>query len=236
MLITNAAFSIAIVDSSLGWRSRANVGSIVTGKLSTQKYPRSSNAFVAELIPEPLRPVIIISLSVLSGSLFLEGIDLRLDQTKIAVLSLEYHRDPFGFGVPENKKVITVTVKEHRGLLGHYRFDAISAGTDDARAAWGGSKFGITLRYCTDLRCLVRSVDDFVLQSQGLLFYLINRLGKRFIHVGIQRHSGERFISPVDNDLRSMTAALYFDDHMRAYRFFSENMFDSFKVVFNVGA
>jgi hypothetical protein len=31
----------------------------VMGRLSTQKYPRSWNAFVAEDIPEPLRPVMI---------------------------------------------------------------------------------------------------------------------------------------------------------------------------------
>jgi hypothetical protein len=31
---------------------------MVKGRLSTQKYPTSSKAFVAELIPDPLKPVI----------------------------------------------------------------------------------------------------------------------------------------------------------------------------------
>jgi ABC-type uncharacterized transport system permease subunit len=35
------------------------VGSKVSGMLSTQKNPRSSNALTADDIPEPLRPVMI---------------------------------------------------------------------------------------------------------------------------------------------------------------------------------
>jgi hypothetical protein len=52
-----AAFSIVTTSSELGISSLVKVGSIVSGRLSTQKYPKSSKALVAELIPEPLNPV-----------------------------------------------------------------------------------------------------------------------------------------------------------------------------------
>ena len=54
---------------------RANVESIVSGRLSTQKYPTSSNALVAELMPDPLRPVMTTNLSAaFSVALFFGGI------------------------------------------------------------------------------------------------------------------------------------------------------------------
>jgi hypothetical protein len=58
MSITSAARSIPF-SAPPAFTSRANVGNIVMGRLSTQKYPRSSNAFVAADIPEPLSPVMI---------------------------------------------------------------------------------------------------------------------------------------------------------------------------------
>lgn len=68
--MTSAAFSIAVIYSALGNNKRAKVCNIVSGKLSTQKYPESSKAFVAEDIPEPLNPVIITKFGRLLFSVF----------------------------------------------------------------------------------------------------------------------------------------------------------------------
>ena len=66
MSMTSAARVMPFSSSSFMTR-RPKVASIVTGRLSTQKYPRSWKAFVSDDMPEPLRPVMI----TISGALCL---------------------------------------------------------------------------------------------------------------------------------------------------------------------
>src|SRR5215203_3694276 len=75
MSMTRAARRIPLSSSWV--TSRPKVGSIVMGRLSTQKYPRSWNALVAEDIPDPLNPVMI----TMSGTVTF-SIDDWLEPTK----------------------------------------------------------------------------------------------------------------------------------------------------------
>lgn len=122
---TIAAFSIALTDSELGRRSFPNVDSIASGRLSTQKYPRSSNAFVAELIPEPLNPVKITSREAAELDVLDRGISLGFDKPKIPVVAFINYRNPLRLGVAENKKIVFIGTQCVRCLLRRNRFDGV---------------------------------------------------------------------------------------------------------------
>ena len=92
--MTIAAFDDAPSDLST---SSENLPRRPSGRLSTQKKPRSSRARRKVPLPEPLRPVMIMKEDGCTSS-------FRLDPTDIPVLTFVNYIQPLGVRIPENQE------------------------------------------------------------------------------------------------------------------------------------